>query len=498
VPVPVLSVRDLTKAFGGTLALDRLDLDVEDGSIHALLGENGAGKSTLIKIIAGVYRQDGGTVAVNGTTLLPGARPARTAFIHQELGLVDSMTIAENVALTRGYPLRRSLVSWRRLRNQAQEDLARVGFDVDVSRNVGRLSAADRALVAIARALALVPRLLVLDEPTAALPEADVARLFEVLRHLRDNGLGILYVSHRLDEVFRLCDTVTVIRDGRRVLACPLASSGPGELVEAITGRSAQAVTRASNVANGREALTVSELVAKGVGPISFSLREGEILALVGLRGAGHEVVARTLFGDAPMTSGSVMLDGQPAKLRGATQAVRNGIGLVPGNRYGEGIAASLKVRENLVVNPHRAARHDTWVGCRRERRSAAELVDRFDIRPRDPEINIATLSGGNQQKVVLARWMEAGCRVLILEDPTSGVDVGARAEIYALVMSLLMQQVAVLLVSSDFEEVANLAQRVLVMRRGKLVAELNGEHISIDTLTATATGAVMPAAGGH
>ena len=490
VPAPVLAVRGLSKAFGGTRALDSVDLDLFEGSIHALLGENGAGKSTLIKIVAGVHRADRGSVALNGATLPPGARPPGAAFIHQELGLVETMTIAENVALARGYPLRRSLISWRRVRKQAEEDLSRVGLEVDLLANVASLSAADRALVAVGRALALRPRVLVLDEPTAPLPETDVARLFDVLARLRDDGLAILYVSHRLDEVFRICDYVTVVRDGRRVLACPLASTTPSTLVEAITGRQAARPDLAPQPATGPTVLRVSELLVDNVGPVSFEVGEGEIVALVGLRGAGHELVARALFGDVKVKAGWITLGTGSAVFRNVREAVSHGVGLVPGNRYAEGIASGLNVRENLALNPALGVGAGKWVGLSRERRRAAELMARFDVRPRDAELGVTTLSGGNQQKVVLARWMEAGCRLLVLEDPTSGVDVGARSEIYTLVTTMLVRHVAVVLISSDFEEVASLAQRALVMRRGKVVGELKGNGMSLSSLTATSTGA--------
>ncbi len=445
----LLEMRGIRKAFGGSQALAGVDLGVRPGEIHALLGENGAGKSTLIQVLAGVTRADAGEVRLLG----------RAAFVHQDLGLVETMSVAENVALVAGYPRRRGLVSWRRVASQGRRVLEAMGAGIDPEQTVARLGAAERSIAAIARALAVEAQLLVLDEPSAALPERDVARLFAILRRLRDAGMGMIYVTHRLDEVFRLADRVTVLRDGRRIASAAVSEMDPAELVRLIIGRRLAELFPPPPGPPGEVVLEVPE--------VGLRLRAGEVVALVGLRGAGHDLVGRRLFADP-------------------RRAMERGIGFVTSRRAEEGLAASLSVRENLFPNPR-----GSWLlRPRAERRRAAEVLAKFDIRPRETERSVATLSGGNQQKVILARWLELGSRILVLEEPTMGVDVGARAELYALLMRGLAQGRAALLVSSDFEEVAGLCRRALVFDRGRVVAELSGADLTQESLTRLASAA--------
>jgi ribose transport system ATP-binding protein len=487
---PLLAVRGLTKRFAGTLALDGVDLEVRAGEVHALLGENGAGKSTLIKILAGVHGADAGEVTVRGRRFEPRAERLPISFIHQDLGLVDGMTVAENVAVLAGYARRHGLISWRRTRAAAAAALAALGGGIDPDARVRDLRAAERSLVAIARALAIRADVLVLDEPTAALPEADVARLLDALRRLRAGGIGILYVSHRLDEVFRIADRVTVLRDGRRVGTVPVAETTPQALVQMIVGRPLGELFVRPRTAAAETMLKVEGLVTNGAGPVSFEVHTGEVLGLVGLRGAGHHAVGRALFGDLPLRAGTLRLGGSAYAARTPAGAVGRGLGFVSSKRGEESLAPNLVLRENLYMNPAARPGSPAFLGDARERAASLAALRRFAVRPSEPELPIVNLSGGNQQKVVLARWLEAGSRLLVLEEPTFGVDVGAKAEIYRLLDTALGGGRAVLLISSDFEEVAGIAHRALVFDRGRIVAEVPREGLSVPRLTALAAGA--------
>jgi ribose transport system ATP-binding protein len=486
---PLLAVNGLSKRFGGTRALAAVDFVLRRGEIHALLGENGAGKSTLIKTLAGIYVADEGTIDGPLGPAQPGRPVAGIAFVHQDLGLVDTMTVAENVAIGTDYRRVGRLIDWRATARQAIRALEVMGSTVAPDTLVGRLAAADKSMIAIARALAIDARILVLDEPTATLPEADVTRLHEVLRRLRSQGLGIIYVTHRLDEVFRIADQVTVLRDGKVRSSRPTAETTPRGLVEDIVGRRIDELFPKADRPVGEAALIVEGLRSKHVGPVSFTLRDGEVLGLVGLRSAGHDVVGRMIAGAIRGRGGSVDLDGRRLHSAGPDDAIAAGIGFVSSKRTEESICAGLAVRENLFAEPELAGLK--LVGTSAERRLAEKTLDAFQVRPRDPERPIATLSGGNQQKVVIARWLAVGRRVLVLEEPTTGVDVGAKAEIYRLLDKALAGRLAVLLVSSDFEEVAGLCDRALVFSRGKVVAEVPRAELSVARVTALSSGGI-------
>jgi ribose transport system ATP-binding protein len=490
VTAPLLEVSELSKAFGASKALNRVDFEVREGEIHALLGENGAGKSTLIKVLAGVYRADAGTIRFRGDTVDPTVRAMPASFVHQELGLVDDMTIAENIALVLGYPTYHGLISWRGVENGARRVMKIMGIGLDVGRQVSSLSMAERSLVAIARGLAVQARLFVFDEPTAALPANDVARLFEVLRRLRADGIGVVYVTHRLDEVFQLADRVTVLRDGRKVAAARVDEIPRAGLIALIVGRRLSDLFPTPPAHTSSPVLEVIELEAPNVGPVSFTLHMGEILGLVGLRGAGHDSVGRAVFGDAPLLSGSVVVAGTEASKPAPLRMMRRGVGFVSSKRSEEALAGSLTARENLFLNPTiRAGAPGMLLQPRAEVHRALKVLHKFDVRPPDPSIGVTMLSGGNQQKLILARWMELGGRVLVLEEPTFGVDIGAKAEIYAMLVARLAEGGAVILVSSDFEEVASVCHRALVFNRGRVVAELPREKLSQSTLTSLASG---------
>jgi ribose transport system ATP-binding protein len=497
----LLRFEGVSKRFGGTQAVDDVTLDVHAGEVLALLGENGAGKSTLIKLLAGIHTPDAGRMLVDGQpeAAWRSADPLRqpVAFIHQDLGLVEWMTVAENVAIGMGYPRlfgwKHGLVDWRAVDAAARRVLARVGCDTDPQRRVFSLTRAEKSLLAIGRALAVQARLLVLDEPSASLPAADVQRLFDVLRGLRAQGVGLIYVSHRLDEVMAISDRAAVMRDGRLVAVRPTAATNEAELVALIVGQHlGQQVPRARGAvaAGAAPVLELRQAAAANAGPLDLQLHAGEVLGLVGLRGAGQDAVGRALFGCEPLSAGSLHLHGQVLQLRNPAQAIAAGIGYTAGERLEQNLAGALSVQENLFPNPAlHGARGLDLARRGREGRQADELLRCYDVNPRAPQALVQQLSGGNQQKVVLARWHALNPPVLVLEEPTAGVDVGAKRQIYALLRERADAGSALVVVSTDVEEVATVCTRVLVFRQGRIAAELRGAQITIANLLALAAG---------
>lgn len=481
----------IDKHFGGTYALRNVSLAVGRGEIVALLGENGAGKSTLIKVLGGIHTPDAGAVKIDGKAYEHkptgyGERQS-VAFIHQDLGLIEWMTVAENMAQSQGYARKGRLIDWAAVEETAAKALARVDCDVAPTARISSLSRTEKSLVAIARALTVECDFLVLDEPTASLPSDEVERLFSALRILRENGVGMIYVSHRLDEIFQISDRVAVLRDGSMIGLRDTDHTTPEELVHMIVGRKTREITKPEG--NAKDVvLSVKDLRCESVGPASFDLFEGEILGLVGLRGAGHEDIARALFGMGEYT-GSVTLDGQPPDTTSPMSAMRSGIGLVARDRTEESVAAALSIRENTFLNPAAAGR-TLWklISKRRENEQARDIGDQVGLSPNDPELAIEALSGGNQQKVIVGRWLSTNRRLLICEDPTAGVDVGAKAEIYALLNKAVARGVALIIVSTDFEEVANICNRAIVFSQGQIVGDLSGAHLSMEQLIQTAS----------
>ncbi len=483
----LLAFQNITKRFGGTTALRDVSLHLETGEVLALLGENGAGKSTLIKSLAGIHTPDEGRILFKGEAYAhkppkPNEKQ-KVAFIHQDLGLVEWMTVAENVGLAQGYSRRNGVIDWRSTEQRASEALAMVGCDFDPTKRVQDLSRTEKSLVAIARALAVEADVLVLDEPTASLPANEVERMFKVLRDLRTRGVGMIYVSHRLDEIFRIADRVAVLRDGKLVGVQAVENTTPSELVSLIVGREVKDLYIRATLKRGKETLRVSNLETFGAGPISFSAHEGEVLGLVGLRGAGQEAVGRALFG-AQASVGDVALSGATLDLSSPQTALQQGIGLVARDRTEESVALALSVRENMFLNPISIGRTLlSFLSPSQEAQNARTIGEDVGLRPNDPHLPVEALSGGNQQKVVVGRWLSTGRKVLIAEDPTAGVDVGAKAEIYRLIAKALEQGLTVIVVSTDFEEVAHICHRALVFSRGLIVSEINQDKLTTQSL---------------
>ena len=481
----------IDKHFGGTYALKDVSLSVGRGEIVALLGENGAGKSTLIKVLGGIHQADKGQVLIDGEPYQH--RPAgfgerqKVAFIHQDLGLIEWMTVAENISLALGYARRNGLIRWQDVESFALEALKRVDCDFDPTTRVEDLSRTEKSLVAIARALAVDSEFLVLDEPTASLPADEVERLFTALRPLRERGVGMIYVSHRLDEIFQIADRVAVLRDGLMVGVRSIQHTTPEELVQKIVGRKTR-VTMKSQDAPGKDILTLDNVSVGSVGPLNITLKRNEIVGLVGLRGAGHEVISRALFGMAAH-EGKIALHGQVPDLASPQAALNSGIVLVALDRTEESVAMSMSIRENTYLNPAALGRSLlSLLSSRKEGEQAAKIGADLGLSPNDPTLAIEALSGGNQQKVVIGRWLATKRKLLICEDPTAGVDVGAKAEIYALLNSALADGVGILIVSTDFEEIATICHRAIVFSQGAIVDELRGSRLTTEILIQTAS----------
>ncbi|MBK8446751.1 MAG: sugar ABC transporter ATP-binding protein [Micropruina sp.] len=489
--VPLIEITGLVKQFGATQALKGVDFTLHTHSIHALLGQNGAGKSTLIKVLSGLYPPTSGDVRVRGHQLGSPEALASMAFIHQDLGLVEAMSVAENVALGTTYARRAGLISWREVRRSAVAALELVQLDVDPDMLIADLTRAERSLVAIARALSADAPILVLDEPTASLPAADSSRLFDVLKRLREAGRGMIYVSHRLDEVFAISDTVTVFRDGRLVHTGDIKAKTPQQLVIDIVGSKPKSYQSRFDARTRPVVLSGDRVLAGPAGPVSFEVHAGEVVGMVGLTGAGHLQLGRAIAGAFPTHGGSLTLDGKPYAPGSPAAAVDRGVGFVTSNRMEEGMAPELSVRENFLANLRpRGLSALSWNSPKKDAALADELTTTYGVLPNNPEAPIATLSGGNQQKVMVGRWLSAERRVIVLEEPTAGVDVGAKADIYRLLETALEAGLAVVLVSTDFEEVASVAHRALVFVQGRMTEQLAGDQLTVGNLTAASSGA--------
>ncbi|MFK7853725.1 MAG: sugar ABC transporter ATP-binding protein [Granulosicoccus sp.] len=481
----------ICKSFGGTQALNEVTMNVGKGEIVALLGENGAGKSTLIKILGGIHQADSGNVVIDRTPYrhTPGNTKVRqaVAFIHQDLGLIEWMSIAENMALAQGYQRKAGLIDWKACEQHTRTALERVGCDFDPRMRVSRLTRAEKSLVAIARALAVDCDYLVLDEPTASLPSDDVDTLFTVLQRLRNDGVGMIYVSHRLDEVFQISDRVVVLRDGETVGVRSVAHTNPEELVDLIVGHKPKTFDKLEP-AEVTPLLSIKDLYTEHTGPINMEVSNGEILGLVGLRGAGQEDIGRCLFGTERF-EGSITFNNKPFVPQSPQDAMRTGIGLIPRDRVVESVAAALTIRENLFLNPGALGRGlFSFMGRRSEKQKAFTAGVDVGLRPNDPELPIEALSGGNQQKVIVGRWLTNNNLLLIAEDPTAGVDVGAKAEIYSLLNEMVTSGVPVIVISTDFEEVATLCNRAIVFNRGLCIEQFSGNQLTTEALVQSAS----------
>ena len=491
---PLLSLRGAAKSFGAVHAIVDGSIDLYGGEAHGLVGENGAGKSTLVKILAGVYQPDEGRLTVDGNPAMlngPGAaQDAGIAVIYQEPTLFPDLTVAENIFMGR-QPLRAGRrIDGRKMREESRALFKELGVMLDPGRICRGLSIADQQIIEIAKALSLEARIIVMDEPTAALSAAEVARLFDVVRTLRASGAAVLFISHRLEEVFEICQRVTVMRDGRHVLTEELAGLTADDLVRAMVGRQLADRAADGHGTPGEVVLHVERLSREGVfTDISFDVRAGEIVAFSGLVGSGRSEVARAVFGIDRYDAGSVTVRGRPLRKASPTSAMAAGVGFVPEDRRQQGLVMDMSVQENMALASMSRLRHLGLITAKAERNFAADWALRLRIkfgRLTDP---VSQLSGGNQQKVVLGKWLGRQPAVLIVDEPTRGIDIATKGEVHRLLSRLAGEGVAILMISSELPEVLRVGDRILVMREGRLVMQYGHEDASEEKIMSAATG---------
>ena len=478
-----LEMTGISKRFPGVVALDSVDLRLEPGKVHALMGENGAGKSTLIKILAGVYPKDAGSIRIGGREAEihhPGdAIRQGIKVVFQEIALIAEFTVAENIFLEE-YPTGRAgSIDWKAIRRDARALFERIGFAVDTTAKTGRLSVSQQQMVEIARALAHEARIVVMDEPTSSLSPNEVALLFTVIRRLTALGIAVLYVTHKLDEVFAIADSVTVLRDGRHVSTRPIGDHTHASLIQDMIGRRIDNLfPRARGPASDKVALSVAGLSTDAkLSDVAFEAHAGEVVGFFGLMGAGRTELAKAIVGFDPIRAGAIAIGGKPLHPHDTRTSARLGIGLLTEDRKGEGLMLELPVVQNLSLAALAQFARAGFIDETKERATAQTFVDRFRIRTPGLNQAIKNLSGGNQQKVLLARWLMRGLKVIVVDEPTRGIDVGAKSEIFALIDRLAGEGLAVVMMTSEMPELLGLSDRIMVMAKGRITAAFSRDE---------------------
>jgi len=489
-----LQMQGISKSFPGVQALTSVDFSVASGEIHALVGENGAGKSTLMKILTGALLQDEGQISLRGQAVAinnPGdAQRLGISMIHQELSLIPHLTVGQNIYLGREPRTSlRAVIDWKQLYAQAQVLLDQLNLKVDARDSVQDLSIAERQMVEVAKALSYEADLIAMDEPTSSLTDKETEILFEVMRSFKERDLSIIFISHRLEEVFEISDRVTVLRDGENIGTKPTTELDDDQVVHMMVGRQLGELYPKDELAHGEVVLQASGLEdGRELRGVDLELRAGEILGIAGLAGAGRTALAETLFGVRPPSRGRVEIAGRAVNLKHPGQAIRQGMGFVPEDRKLQGLFLNMAVRENLVIAALPEISRFSFVNFKRADQMAREFVDKLNIRTPNLKQLVRNLSGGNQQKVIIARWLTLKPRILILDEPTRGIDVATKAEIHALMNILAKEGVALLVVSSDLPEVLGVSDRILVMRSGKITAEFTRQEATQDNIMHSAT----------
>tara|TARA_B110000977_G_scaffold93602_1_gene123880 strand:- start:2243 stop:3748 length:1506 start_codon:yes stop_codon:yes gene_type:complete len=491
---PVLSVLAGRKAFGGVQALDGADLNLFPGEIHALLGENGAGKSTLLKTLAGVHKLDAGSVTLNGKSFQQGstrsAQEQGVAVIYQEPSLFPDLTLAENVFVGRQLQSGK-FVDWKKMRREAATLFSQLGVDLDVSRTARGLSIADQQIVEIIKALSINAQVIIMDEPTAALSSKEVDRLFSVARRLRDQNCAVVFVSHRLDEVFALCDRMTVMRDGRTVGTELVSDAVQSQVIKMMVGREVSELFPKTEADLGEIVLEVKNLCSEGqFQDINFTVREGEILGLAGLVGSGRSEIVRAIFGVDTYDQGSVIVNGTPLRKADSARAMAAGIGLVPEDRRLEGLFMPYSIAANTSITLLERLVRKLVIRKKDEQKVAENWAKTLQLKFSSLGDAVERLSGGNQQKVVLAKWLATQPKILIVDEPTRGIDVGTKSEVHRLLSKMAQEGLAIIMVSSELPEVLGMADRIVVMREGRQVGTLSRDEATPEKVISLATGA--------
>ena len=481
----ILQLQNITKGFPGVKALNDINLSIRQGEIHALLGENGAGKSTLMKILSGIYRPDSGSIMVDGQPCdfysYNDAIAAGIAIIFQEFSLVPYLNAVENIFLGRELTNAVGLLSKKAMRQQAAAIFARLDIDIDLSAEISQLSIAQQQFVEIGKALSLNARILILDEPTATLTPSEAEHLFAIMRELRQQGVAMIFISHHMEEIFDICDRITVLRDGQYVGMTDVASTNIDQLVEMMVGRKLEAnfPAKPARPASPAIVLDARDVRLHKDGPVnSFQLQHGEILGFAGLVGSGRTELALAVMGAHPAWHKDIRIEGKPASLRDPAEALRHGIGLLPESRKAEGLILDFDITENLSINNLGKYTRYGWIRRRAELATTRAMMAKVGVKAPGPGTRVGTLSGGNQQKVVIARWLNHHCKILVFDEPTRGIDVGAKAEIYRLMRALTSDGYSIILISSELPEITGMCDRVAVFRQGAIVALLEGASI--------------------
>ena len=489
----ILEVHGLTKEFAGVRALDNIEFSVKEGEIHALMGENGAGKSTLIKILTGLYRADAGTIIFQGEerhfTTVQSAQKAVISTIYQELNMIPYLTVSENIFLGH-YPYNKTGIDWKKMHEDAQALIDEIGIDIDVRKPLNSYSTAKQQIISIIRAVNFNSRLLIMDEPTSSLDTNEVEILFGIMDKLKEKGVSMIFISHRLDEVYKKCDRITVLKDGHYVGTWKTEELSEYELLKAMLGRSEVKLERTLPVrdfSDKEEVLEARHLVRiPYVNDVSFKIRKGEILGLAGLLGAGRTETARIIFGcDAP-DSGEIFVSGKKVHIKSPEDAIHAGLAFCTENRREEGIFPDVSVQNNLTICSLDQLSRGGFINARKRKQLSEDYIKRLMIKTPSGEQLIKNLSGGNQQKVILSRWMAVNPKLIILDEPTRGIDVGAKAEIEKLIHEFSEQGISILFISSEMAELVRNCDRILVLRDGKVMGELAGREISEKSIMET------------
>jgi len=490
---PLIEMQGITKEFPGVIALNNVDFDLKAGEIHALVGENGAGKSTLMRILFGVYRPNIGKILVKGeevSILDPShAQKLGISMVHQELLLVPDMNIAQNIALGREFQSTVGILKWQSIKEDSKENLSRVGIDLDMKTPVGRLSVAQQQMIEIAKALSWNADVLVMDEPTSCLTPHEVDQLFILLKKLAKQGVGIIFITHRLEEIFEIADRVTVFRDGHRIDSWPIKEAKMKMIIDAMVNRQISDMHRKKISNSKKEVLRIEDLCTEKLDNISFSAYAGEILGIAGLVGAGRSELAQAVFGADPIEKGQVLVNGKPVSIKSPKDAVHFGIGFLPEDRKIQGLVLSSSMESNIALCVYDRISKFLVLNLKERRNLAMKYIDSLKITPPYPDRLVRYLSGGNQQKVVLGKWLARNVDIIIFDEPTRGIDIGAKAEVYQLMVDLAEAGTCVIMISSELPEIMNMSDRILVMREGKLVADIMNQDTTQNLIMEYATG---------
>ena len=491
----MIEMKGITKAFSGNVVLNNVEFTLLNGEIHALMGENGAGKSTMMKILAGIYSRDNGDVLVDGKSYtFTSAKDAESLgihVIHQELNILPHLSIAENLFLGKEKTIGRTgFLRTREMNKEAQALLAKLGLQIDVRQPAGSLSVGKQQIIEIAKAINSGAKYIVMDEPTAALTDREIETLFETIRELKAKGISFVYISHRMEEIFAICDRITILRDGEYVGVREIPKTTFDEIVQMMVGRELGERFPSRDARMGEVALEVKGLTCPAVcEDINFQIRKGEILAFAGLMGAGRTEVAQAIFGSRKKSKGDIFIHGEKVTIKNPIQAMKHGIGFVTEDRKTEGLVLDFSIKENIFLTNLKTIAKGGFIKPKQEHSQAAKYIEQLKIRCSDATQPVGSLSGGNQQKVVIAKWLGTNPDILILDEPTRGVDIGAKKEIYSIMNKLAEEGVAILMISSELPEVLGMADRVMVMQEGRQTAILDNVQLTQETIMHYATG---------